>query len=199
MTESDPTALADRNAKDVIRRAGIGARINGLYLGDEEAIVRHLANVARLPPERRERVQQRAAELVETVRRTRVSASGVEAFLQQYNLASREGVILMCLAEALLRIPDAGTADRLIADKIPAGAWAEHLGDSDSLEHSARRLAGQMATCQQASLLLRFAPPQVADAFCSTRLGGDYNGTLGTLPKGTDLDFLVERALPKVS
>ena len=133
MTESDPTALADRNAKDVIRRAGIGARINGLYLGDEEAIVRHLADVARLPPERRERVQQRAAELVETVRRTRVSASGVEAFLQQYNLASREGVILMCLAEALLRIPDAGTADRLIADKIPDGAWAEHLGDSDSL------------------------------------------------------------------
>jgi len=73
------------------------------------------------------------------------------------------------------------------------------LGDSNSLEYSARRLAGQMATCQQASLLLRFAPPQVADAFCSTRLGGDYNGTLGTLPKGTDLDFLVERALPKVS
>lgn len=73
------------------------------------------------------------------------------------------------------------------------------LGDSDSLEISARRLAGQMATCQQASLLLRFAPQQVADAFCSTRLGGDYNGTLGTLPQGTDLGFLVERALPKVS
>lgn len=73
------------------------------------------------------------------------------------------------------------------------------LGDSDSLEHSARRLAGQMATCQQASLLIRFAPPQVADAFCATRLGGDYNGTLGTLPQGTDLGFLVERALPKVS
>ncbi|MEZ5162070.1 MAG: acyl-CoA dehydrogenase family protein [Marmoricola sp.] len=72
------------------------------------------------------------------------------------------------------------------------------LGDSDSLEISARRLAGQMATCQQASLLLRFVPRQVADAFCSTRLGGDYNGTLG-LSQGTDLGFLVERALPKVS
>ena len=118
---------------DVVRRAALGVRINELYLGDEEAIVRRLADVARLAPERRERVQQRAAQLVETVRRTRVTASGVEAFLQQYNLASREGVILMCLAEALLRIPDAGTADRLIADKIPDGAWAEHLGDSDSL------------------------------------------------------------------
>lgn len=70
------------------------------------------------------------------------------------------------------------------------------LADKEGLEVSARRLAGQMATCLQAALLLRFAPTEVADAFCATRLGGDYNGTLGTLPKGTDLGFLVERALP---
>ena len=72
------------------------------------------------------------------------------------------------------------------------------LGDASALEVSARRLAGQMAACLQASLLIRFAPAQVADAFCATRLGGDYNGTLGTLPVGTDLAFLVERTTPVV-
>ncbi len=71
------------------------------------------------------------------------------------------------------------------------------LADKDSLEVSARRLAGQMATCLQASLLIRHAPNAVADAFCATRLGGDYNGTLGTLPVGSDLSFLTQRALPK--
>ena len=55
-------------------------------------------------------------------------------------------------------------------------------GDTTTLEVSARRLAGQMAACLQASLLVRFAPPAIADAFCATRLGGDYNGTLGALP-----------------
>lgn len=72
------------------------------------------------------------------------------------------------------------------------------LGDVETLELSARRLAGQMAACLQASLLLRTAPPAVADAFCATRLGGDYNGTLGTLPVGTDLTSIVTRATPSL-
>ena len=67
------------------------------------------------------------------MRSARGSGGALDAFLREYSLASREGVILMCLAEALLRIPDGETADRLIADKIPSGAWDEHLGDSDSL------------------------------------------------------------------
>jgi len=71
--------------------------------------------------------------LVQAVRGARPTGSGLDAFLREYHLASPEGVILMCLAEALLRIPDAHTADRLIADKIAAGAWEDHLGDSESL------------------------------------------------------------------
>ncbi|HEY6932474.1 MAG TPA: acyl-CoA dehydrogenase family protein [Marmoricola sp.] len=70
------------------------------------------------------------------------------------------------------------------------------LADLETLEVSARRLAGQMAACLQASLLVRFAPAAVADAFCASRLGGDYNGTLGTLPPGLDLRTIVERATP---
>ena len=74
-----------------------------------------------------------AARLVESVRRERAAKSGLDAFLRKYDLSSQEGVILMCLAEALLRIPDDDTADRLIADKIRAGDWESHLGDSESL------------------------------------------------------------------
>ncbi|MGH6943443.1 MAG: bifunctional proline dehydrogenase/L-glutamate gamma-semialdehyde dehydrogenase PutA, partial [Geminicoccaceae bacterium] len=57
---------------------------------------------------------------------------GVEAFLHEYRLSTREGIMLMCLAEALLRIPDAETADRLIRDKLSFGDWARHLGRSES-------------------------------------------------------------------
>ncbi len=75
----------------------------------------------------------------------------------------------------------------------------ELLADTASLEVSARRLAGQMAACLQGALLVRFAPPAVADAFCATRLGGDYNGTLGTLPLGVDLEAIVRRTTPVVA
>ena len=111
----------------------VATAINRNYLGDEEQIVRELADAARLPDAVRERVAARAAQLVEGVRTTRVKRTGLDAFLRQYDLSSQEGVILMCLAEALLRIPDDATADKLIADKISAGDWAAHLGDAESL------------------------------------------------------------------
>ena len=113
--------------------SSVGAAINPLYLAPETNVVRALADRARLAPDRRQAVQERALALVDAVRNAKQSGSGIDAFLRQYHLGSREGVILMCLAEALLRIPDAETADRLIADKIPSGDWEDHLGDSDSL------------------------------------------------------------------
>jgi putative acyl-CoA dehydrogenase len=69
------------------------------------------------------------------------------------------------------------------------------LGDLAGLESGARRLAGQMSTCLQGSLLVRFAPPEVADAFCASRLGTSYNGTFGTLAGG-DLRAIVDRTTP---
>ncbi len=69
--------------------------------------MRGLADLARLPAERRD-VQRSALALVNAVRGAKPSGSGLDAFLREYHLGSREGVILMCLAEALLRIPDAG-------------------------------------------------------------------------------------------
>jgi putative acyl-CoA dehydrogenase len=82
--------------------------------------------------------------------------------------------------------------DRAIEDVL------EMLADTTTLEVSSRRLAGRMAACLQGSLLVRFAPAAVADAFCATRLGTDYGGTLGTLPAGTDFRAIVERATPGV-
>jgi RHH-type proline utilization regulon transcriptional repressor/proline dehydrogenase/delta 1-pyrroline-5-carboxylate dehydrogenase len=111
----------------------VGEAINADFLADEEGIVRALADIARLAPAESEAVQATAKRLVEAVRRAPKSKSGLDAFLRQYDLSSQEGVILMCLAEALLRIPDDETADRLIADKLRAGDWASHLGDSQSL------------------------------------------------------------------
>ncbi|MBQ5946589.1 trifunctional transcriptional regulator/proline dehydrogenase/L-glutamate gamma-semialdehyde dehydrogenase [Massilia sp. ST3] len=74
-----------------------------------------------------------AHRLVSSVREKRTRASGVDALMHEFSLSSEEGVALMCLAEALLRIPDSETADRLIADKISKGDWRKHLGESPSL------------------------------------------------------------------
>jgi putative acyl-CoA dehydrogenase len=74
----------------------------------------------------------------------------------------------------------------------------ESLADTSTLEAGARRLAGQMAACLQGALLVQHAPAPVADAFCATRLGTEYGGTLGTLPPGTDLASIVRRTTPTV-
>ena len=111
----------------------IGSAINRLWLADEDAVLRELLPLARLEPSARAEVSAYAASLVDAVRAERVERGGMDAFLREYDLGSQEGVILMCLAEALLRIPDSVTADRLIADKIKGGDWASHLNDGGSL------------------------------------------------------------------
>jgi len=73
------------------------------------------------------------------------------------------------------------------------------LADGDHLELRARRLVELLALALQGALLVRNAPPAVADAFCATRLAGDWGHALGTLPAGLDLDPLIERATPKVA
>ena len=107
--------------------------INSLYLSDEETLVRELTDAADPGESGRQKILATAARLVRAVRKNSSKDGGIEAFLQQYDLSSEEGVLLMCIAEALLRIPDADTADRLIADKITSAQWKDHLGESDSL------------------------------------------------------------------
>jgi len=110
-----------------------GSRINARYLADESELIGELLPVARCSARQRKRIEAVAIDLVGVMRRERSAKSGLDAFLHAYDLSTAEGVVLMCLAEALLRIPDSETADLLIADRLGAGDWEEHLGTSDSL------------------------------------------------------------------
>ena len=95
--------------------------------------MRELLDEAALSPEQLVSAQRLAAWLAASVRASRTRAGGVDALMLEFSLDSREGVALMCLAEALLRIPDSATRDRLIRDKIGRGDWRAHVGRSPSL------------------------------------------------------------------
>lgn len=107
-------------------------QISAIALADETAVLETLIKAVKPFEEAQARIQARAQDLVLTMRQTG-SGSGVEAFLYEYGLNNKEGVAVMCLAEALLRIPDSNTADKLIQDKFRGADWDKHLGHSDSL------------------------------------------------------------------
>src|SRR5262249_52407667 len=99
-----------------------------LYRADEDECLEKLFPAARLVPEQRQRVQARAAQWVEEIRRTHKPSASVTDLLARFGLTSHEGLALMCLAEALLRIPDRARADALIRDKLSETHWNEALG-----------------------------------------------------------------------
>ena len=100
---------------------------------DERAAATTLLAARPLSPDEREEVRQEAETLVRLARRGARRQGVVESFLQEFSLSTREGLALMCLAEALLRTPDEETRDRLIAEKIASADWSSHMGRSDSL------------------------------------------------------------------
>ncbi len=104
----------------------------GKFAAEAEVISALLASEP-LASDARQSVVSRAADLVEGARASARKQGVVESFLKEFSLGTREGLALMCLAEALLRTPDAETRDRLIAEKISMADWASHLGKSDSL------------------------------------------------------------------
>jgi RHH-type proline utilization regulon transcriptional repressor/proline dehydrogenase/delta 1-pyrroline-5-carboxylate dehydrogenase len=107
--------------------------IDRLYLADEEELVLSLLAEAELDAAATERVNRMAQMLVTAVRVRKHEQGLLDAFMQEYDLSSEEGVVLMCLAEALLRIPDDDTAEMLIADKLGEADWESHLGRSSSV------------------------------------------------------------------
>ncbi len=106
------------------------AALRRAYRPDEQSVAAERIDQARLGAGQASEAQAIARALVKAVRGHK--AAGLDAFLQAYDLGSDEGVALMCLAEALLRVPDAATADDLIADKLSGPDWTEKLGDSRS-------------------------------------------------------------------
>ncbi len=123
----DSAALPEQ-PRDVLRQ-----RINEAYRAAESQLLPDLIEFARQPDADEAGVARRAGQLVKALRLSRTKSSGVDALMKEFSLSSQEGVALMCLAEALLRVPDKATADRLIRDKLAHGDWRAHLGNSASL------------------------------------------------------------------
>ncbi|MFM5134298.1 trifunctional transcriptional regulator/proline dehydrogenase/L-glutamate gamma-semialdehyde dehydrogenase [Aeromonas rivipollensis] len=123
-------------AESILPQSVLRAAITSAYRRPETEAVPMLLEQARLPKEKAEATQKLALSIAEKLRNQK-SASGrqglVQGLLQEFSLSSQEGVALMCLAEALLRIPDKATRDALIRDKISGGNWSQHLGNSTSL------------------------------------------------------------------
>jgi len=108
-------------------------RMEDAYRADETLCVSALLEAADAGEAARGHIQTRARDLVEQIREKTRGAEGLDAFMQEYELTNQEGVTLMCLAEALLRIPDAATADKLIKSKLLEADWEAHLGASSSI------------------------------------------------------------------
>ncbi|WP_372641453.1 bifunctional proline dehydrogenase/L-glutamate gamma-semialdehyde dehydrogenase PutA [Hyphomicrobium sp.] len=127
--------VATLRREDSVTQRGLPNRdeFAAQYLMDEQRLVGALIERALFTEDERRRTADVARRLVHTARAAKASHAGVDAFMHEYGLATDEGIILMCLAEALLRIPDAETANAFIADKISGGAWEKHRGHSDSL------------------------------------------------------------------
>lgn len=111
---------------------GLRAKINDCYRAAEIDVITNLLEKAELDEKTAQKTADLATKLVEKVRLDRKKSIGVDSFLTEYPLSSDEGIALMCLAEALLRVPDNVTIDDLIKDKIANADWGSHKGQSDS-------------------------------------------------------------------
>lgn len=117
-------------ASDVQSQSVLREAITSAYRRNESECVMRLIEQAKMPES--EKIDALAKKLTETLR-NRKSIGAVEGLIQEYALSTQEGIALMCLAEALLRIPDRATRDALIRDKIAKGDWKSHVKGSPSL------------------------------------------------------------------
>ncbi|PSU48895.1 bifunctional proline dehydrogenase/L-glutamate gamma-semialdehyde dehydrogenase [Photobacterium frigidiphilum] len=128
------------NAADVLQPSFIERPLNEiwtlispLYSVDESLWLEQLLPLAEPSDVERKHTTDNAAELIQRVRADKNAIQMIDALLLEYSLDTKEGILLMCLAEALMRIPDAATADALIRDKLSVADWKSHLKNSDSL------------------------------------------------------------------
>jgi RHH-type proline utilization regulon transcriptional repressor/proline dehydrogenase/delta 1-pyrroline-5-carboxylate dehydrogenase len=130
----DASPLFSALSAEVAPPEGLRAAIAAAHRRPEPECVAALVDEAAAAPDEAPRIGEIATGLARALReKSRARGSGVEGLIQEYSLSSQEGVALMCLAEALLRIPDAATRDALIRDKLSPGDWRAHVGQSPSL------------------------------------------------------------------
>lgn len=136
---------------------GLRLQINETYRIDELTWVMHLIKEASLEDHRLTSIREQATTLVEQVR-ARKKKPGIDSFLTEYSLSSEEGIALMCLAEALLRVPDKATIDSLIRDKLSKADWKAHRGQSEFFFINATTwalmLTGKILTPERADSIL---------------------------------------------
>ncbi len=118
---------------NLVTNCEIRQKIRDFYRIDEDTAVEHILPLAEVDLRAKTRAWERARQLVLQIREESEGSGGIDALLNEYSLSSEEGVVLMCLAEALLRVPDKATQDQLIRDKLSQGQWSSHLGASDSM------------------------------------------------------------------
>ncbi|MEP1448605.1 MAG: bifunctional proline dehydrogenase/L-glutamate gamma-semialdehyde dehydrogenase PutA [Paraglaciecola sp.] len=118
---------------NLVTESAIRQTIRNFYRIDEDLAIEHILPDAEVNMLARSRAWERARKMVLQIRNDQEGTGVVDALLNEYSLSSSEGVVLMCLAEALLRVPDKKTQDKLISDKLSKGQWSSHLGNSDSL------------------------------------------------------------------
>lgn len=135
MSSSEPRRIVDWDAIDAVK-----------FRNETEAARGLIGRIA-LDAEAQASIRDTAIDLVHRARKMTLKRGLMESFLQEFGLSNKEGLALMCLAEALLRVPDAETADRLIAEKISSGKWNEHIGRSENWLVNASTL-GLMLTGQ---------------------------------------------------
>lgn len=144
----------------------VRATLRSLLYADEAQIVNALLAAIQLPRSERTQIVAQSSRFVSRARERKAERGVLEVFLQEFGLSTDEGIALLCLAEALLRVPDARTADNLIAEKLRAGAWSAHRSQSDSTFVNA------------ATRALMLSSGVVA---LDTRLSGEENGLLRSL------------------
>jgi RHH-type proline utilization regulon transcriptional repressor/proline dehydrogenase/delta 1-pyrroline-5-carboxylate dehydrogenase len=102
------------------------------YAADDATLIRQFIAETRLDRAAEARIDGRAERYIEAIRGHSGAIGGLEDFLREFALSTPEGIALMVLAEALLRVPDTATQDKLIEDKLAGGDWAEHVGDAET-------------------------------------------------------------------
>lgn len=107
--------------------------ISPLYMVDESQWLEQLLPLATPTEDEKSAITTQTTHLIEAIRADKKSIQMIDALLLEYSLDTQEGILLMCLAEALMRIPDAATADSLIKDKLSVADWKSHLKNSDSV------------------------------------------------------------------
>ena len=192
--------MADDSAAPSIDRADL----RRAYRQEEEACIAERLEQAAPAARVHAQAAALAVDLIEGARGKK--ASGIDAFLQQYGLDTDEGIALMCLAEALLRVPDAATADALIRDKIGTIDWGEHLGESASTFVNAATfslmLTGEVLDPPDArqrgmGSVLKRAMNRLGEPVIRTATGQAMKILGGQFVFGRDIDEALKRAAPE--